>query len=107
MMTDAAYRENYKLIDWSGFIPRDRSRKVDVARSDLACPMIQSDNVEIVSPLDGQTYTSNSRYEQHVKDHGCIITGRDPSLTRRKPKQKPDIAAARAAVDKVLAKNGI
>lgn len=104
-MTSQAYRENFSAIDWSGLIPRTRRGEQQPKRSDLACPMIISDEMPAGHhPHDGKAYTSKSAWRAVNRAGGYVEVGNDPA--RNKPRQKPkaDRKAIRASIERARAR---
>jgi hypothetical protein len=65
-------------------------RHLGVARSDLPCPAVISDELPggaLECPADGRTYTSKADYYRAVKAAGCEILGSKETLPRPKPKK--------------------
>jgi hypothetical protein len=63
------------LNDWYA---EKAAHSIPVARSDLPCPMIISDGIEMKSMLDGQTYTSKRAYHDSLRKGGCeVVYGED------------------------------
>lgn len=53
-------------------------------------PMILPDIQPYKSMIDGSEITSRSRHREHLRQHGCIEVGNDPSLYKpRKPLESP------------------
>lgn len=114
MTMTAAYKENYKLIDWSVPIKTpDRPKEVRSARSDIACPYIIRDHIRpTFNHADGKTYESATSFKRGVKEAGkrqgrdLEIVGDDPAFLTPKPREiaaDPTIKAdIKAAYDKVV-----
>ena len=100
-----SYRENYKLIDWSVPIEIERKPQLPPARSALPFPMVISDQIEIKSMVDGQTYTCKAALRQSYRAKGYVEVGNE----QMKPaaKVKPDRKAIRNSVGKALNRVGI
>jgi hypothetical protein len=104
-MTSKAYRENFKLIDFSRDIALPVKVRSEPKRSDLPCPRIASDIMSPVqSQLDGKIYDSKSALRATYRSAGVIEVGNDPA--RLKPRQKPPVEdrAIADAVDKAAAR---
>lgn len=82
-----------------------RIRERTEARSDLPCPMIVSDQVEVKSMVDGQIYTSKRALRQSYRDKGYVEIGNEQQKMPVKP--KPDRRAIRNSVRGALSKVGI
>lgn len=101
-----AYKEGYSRIDWSVPVPKSSERAyIPPARSDLACPMFNSDTMDPVEHVDGKFYTSKSQYRAVTKAHGYIEVGNDPARHKRPLKPKPDRKAIKEAVAKAVAQH--
>jgi hypothetical protein len=100
-----SYKENYDLIDWSQPIIIERKEKLPPARSDLPCPMVISDDLEIKSMVDGKTYTSKRALRQSYRANGYVEVGNEEQKMPAKP--KPDRKAIRMAARKALSQVGI
>lgn len=51
---------------------------------------VMPDIAEYRSMIDGTMITSRSRHREHLRDHGCVEIGNDPSLRAQpKPLQSP------------------
>lgn len=75
------------------------------ARSGLAFPMVISDQIEVKSMVDGQTYTSKSRLRRSYRENGYIEVGNEEQ--KMPPKPKPDRKAIRESVAKAMNRAGI
>ena len=84
-MPNDAYRENYKLIDWSKEIVVERKPQEPVQRSDLPVPFVISDNMAPLEHVDGRIYTSKRAYDVTTRAHGYIEIGNE-----KLPMKKPD-----------------
>lgn len=111
-MPNNAYRENYKLIDWSKEIVVERKERIPSQRSDLPCPMIMGDTIEPTrSMATGEMFTSKSKLRATYKPDGnpqgvrFNEVGNEP--LKPAPKPKPDRKAISDSVDKAFAKAGI
>jgi hypothetical protein len=104
-----AYRENFKLIDWSGFKPSQAPPQPVRKRSRLAGPMVISDTMEPVqSMLDGRMYTSKSKLRATYRAAGVTEVGNDVSLKPPPPpRSRHDRKAVRAAVGRAFSKAGL
>ena len=100
-----SYRDNYALIDWSVPIEIERKEQQPPKRSALAFPMVISDQIEIKSMVDGQTYTSKSALRQSYRAKGYVEVGNEEM--KPAPKPKPDRKAIRNSVGKALNRVGI
>jgi len=56
-------------------------------------PSVIGDIGEVVSAINGKTYTSRSTYGAHVKSHGCEIVGNDWNNLpmKREAQDAPDL----------------
>jgi hypothetical protein len=111
-MPNQAYRENYKLIDWSKEIVVERKERLPVTRSDLPAPMIVGDTIEPTrSMADGRIYTSKAMlratYKPSGNPHGNSYT--EVGNEKLKPKEKPksDRKAISDSVERAFAKVGL
>jgi hypothetical protein len=95
-------RETGEMIESAEFDRRKLSRR---ATSNLAFPMVVSDQIEIKSMVDGKTYTSKSALRQSYRAKGYLEVGnesfKDPL------KFKPDRKSIRNSVGKALNRVGI
>lgn len=73
------------------------------ARSHLATPMVIGDTMDPTVHVDGQYYTSKSKFREVTKANGCIEVGNDPARLRPTPKPKPDRKAIKEAVQRAVA----
>lgn len=104
-MTSHAYRENYKLIDFSKDIVIQPKARPLPKRSSLPCPRIASDIMEPVqSQLDGKIYESKSALRATYRAAGVIEVGNDPARLRPRAKKPIDDTAVANAVDKAEAR---
>jgi len=90
------------------FVPADeyRARKwADVATSDLPCPTVISDYVEVKSMVDGQMYTSKRALRQSYRERGYVEVGNEEQ--KLPPKPKPDRRKIRESVEKAFSQAGI
>lgn len=76
-----------------------------VQRSELPCPMIVSDQIEIKSMVDGEIYTSKRALRQSYRDKGYIEVGNEEQ--KMPPKPKPDRKGIRDAVRRAASRVGI
>lgn len=112
-MPNDAYRENYKLIDWSQPLPELPPKEhIAPARSSLPAPMVVGDSIEPTrSMADGKYYTSKSRLRGTYKPNGnpngnsYIEVGTEALKPKEKP--KPDRKAINASVEKAFARVGL
>lgn len=82
-----------------------RIRNENAQRSDLPCPMIISDHIEIKSMVDGETYTSKRALRRSYRERGYLEVGNEEQKIPAKP--KPDRKAIRHSVQKALSRVGI
>ena len=73
-------------------------------RSDLPCPALISDQIEIRSMVDGQTYTSKSALRRSYRRHGVTEVGNE-EMKAKAPVQ--DRKAIRTSIEKACARVGI
>lgn len=67
-------------------VPKHLYRRPNESRSDLPAPMIISDTLDYVqNPVNGQTYSSKSKYYKAVRDAGCEILGSEKPSASPKP----------------------
>lgn len=100
-----AFKENYKLIDWSKPLPVERKKRGPVARSDLPAPRIASDVMAPVQSMaTGQMYDSKSAIRAEYRRLGMIEIGNDPSRLRPRKRPKVSDAAINETVEKAVAK---
>ena len=103
-MSSAAYKENYKLIEWRPF-PKRRRTDIAPARSDLPRPMIIVDTMdEVQSQATGKWYTSKSALRAEYKRLGMVEVGNDPARFRKKERPKPDFKAIKDQIEKAEAR---
>ena len=99
----SSYQERYKLIDWSVPIIIEEKPRLPVARSDLPCPQIISDEMPPTQSMaDGKIYTSKSGIEAATRRAGCVTVGND----KREPfkRKKPTRDEIKATVEKAAAR---
>lgn len=88
---------------------RQRLRKVKhetpPARSDLNCPMIISDQIEVKSMVDGKMYTSKNGLRRSYRHHGYTEVGNEEQKVPAKT--APDRKGIKNAVGKAFAQTGI
>lgn len=82
-----------------------RIRRDDVARSDMPCPMLIPDHIEVKSMVDGQMYTSKSALRRSYRERGYIEIGNEQQAMP-KPK-KPDRREIRQSLQKAMSRIGI
>lgn len=73
------------------------------ARSDMPCPMLISDSMELTEHVDGRFYSSKSTYRRVTKAHGLIEVGNDPGRFNR-PKRPDRDKGIDQAIDKAIAR---
>lgn len=106
-MSSAAYRENFKLIDFSKEIPAPARSRPDVRakRSDLPCPRLASDVMDPVqSQLDGKMYDSKSALRRTYQAAGVVEVGNDPARLRPFVRPKTDRKQIKDTVEKAVAR---
>lgn len=105
-----AYRDNFTLIDWSGFRPTLTPKLSTPKRGDVSAPMLIRDGMDpIRNHADGGIYDSKSAYYKAVKAAGCEVVGNDSSLAKAKPKEYVPEGVGRdikRAIDELKAKRG-
>lgn len=111
-MPNDAYRENYKLIDWSKEIVIERKERTEAQRSDLPAPMIIGDSIEPTQSMaDGKYYTSRARlrgtYRPSGNPHGNSYIEVGNETLKPKEKPKPDRRAINDSVERAFAKTGL
>jgi hypothetical protein len=74
-MTSQRYKENFALIDWSDFRPRERARQAPPERSGLAAPLVMNDISEFQSPIDFSLISSRSALREHERKYGVRQCG--------------------------------
>lgn len=74
-------------------------------RSDLPCPHIMSDQIEVRSMVDGKTYTSKAALRQSYRAGGYVEVGNEEM--KAPPKPAPDRKGISEAVGKAFARVGI
>ncbi len=101
----AAYRENYKLIDWSKELGTERKERIVLPRSSLPAPMVIGDAIEVKSMADEEFYTSKAKLRRSYRELGYIEIGNEVQkpLTRKRA-SKSDISDS---VEKAFARTGI
>jgi hypothetical protein len=101
----AAYRENYKLIDWSKELKAERKEPLVPARSTLPAPMVIGDAIEVKSMADGAFYTSKAKLRRSCRELGYIEIGNEVQTPpKRKRASKRDISDS---VEKAFARAGM
>lgn len=104
------YRDNFALIDWSGFRPTLTPKPSIPKRGDVSAPMLIRDGMDpIRNHADGGVYDSKSAYYKAVKAAGCEIVGNDSSLAKAKPKEYVPEGVGhdiKRAIDELKAKRG-
>lgn len=105
MTPDEAYRQNYRLIDWSVPIPSPPRREHHIARSHLPCPYIVGDGIEVKSMVDGKIYTSKAALRRSYREKGYIEVGNEEQ--KMPPKPKPDRRAIRESIERAFSQTGI
>lgn len=71
-----------------------------VARSDLPCPMVISDQLDdIVNPADGQRYSSKSAYYKAVRAKGCEIVGNEKPTAAPRPQLDDPVHDIKRAIE--------
>lgn len=103
-MTSAAYREGLARIDWSDLKPRKPKQHEPAKRSDLACPMVISDEMPLGHhPHDGQAYTSKAAWRAANKAGGYVEVGNDAARLKPRTKPKADRTAIRSSLERARA----
>ena len=77
------------------------------ARSDLACPRVSTDTMDLTEHVNGQYYDSKSQFRAVSKENGLIEVGNDPARLRPKAKAIPDRQARREAIKQAIAQAGL
>lgn len=98
-----------------GWIKTDRGwrksygpeRKPSDARSDLACPRVSTDTMDLTEHVDGRFYDSKSQYRAVTKANGMVEVGNDPARLRKPGKPKADPNKRRDDVKKAIAQAGL
>lgn len=72
------------------------------ARSDMACPMIISDDMPAAEHVDGRTYTSKAAFRAVTKANGYIELGTEKQKPYVPP--KPDRKAIRESLERAKAR---
>lgn len=73
--------------------------------SDLPCPTVISDYVDVKSMVDGQMYSSKSALRRSYRQHGVVEVGNEEM--KAAPKPKPDRRAVRESIEKACSRAGI
>lgn len=106
-MSSSAYRDNFKLIDFSKEItipPRARPN-VQAKRSDLPAPRLASDVMDPVqSQLDGKMYDSKAALRRTYRAAGVVEVGNDPARLRPFVRPKVDRKEIKQTVEKAIAR---
>lgn len=77
-------------------------RRPNESRSDLPAPMIVSDTLDYVqNPVNGQTYSSKSKYYKAVRDAGCEILGSEKPSASPKPQLDDPGADIKQAIEQL------
>lgn len=90
------------LVEPSEFYAR---KMAGIQTSHLPCPALISDQIEVKSMVDGQTYTSKSALRRSYRDKGYVEVGNEELKPKTLP--KPDRKAIRNSVGKALSRVGI
>lgn len=85
--------------------PRECVKVLPDRRGLVAAPMVMQDGIEVVSMVDGKTYTSKSALRRSYREQGYIEVG-DQKQTPR-PKPKPDKAGIRKSLAKAFSQVGL
>jgi len=101
-----SYKENFKHIDFSdleGVTSFNHGAEGDGQRSDLPMPTVISDNIEVKSMVDGQTYTSKRDLRRSYRENGVVEVGSEKAKpqTRKKPK------GVRESIKKAIAQTNL
>lgn len=109
-MTSDAYRQNFKLIDWSVPLPEIKREPLQVQRSDLACPLIIGDTMpETQSMVDGSWHTSKSGIRATYKPSGNREGKEYTEIGNDKPpprqRHRTDRKAIKDSVEKAVARH--
>ncbi len=90
---------NGEVVEKGG--PKDV--RLQPARSDLPCPMLQGDTMDAVQhPCTGEYLTSKSRFREVTRAHGCVEVGNEKLKPLVKP--QPDRKAIRRSIEKAFAR---
>lgn len=103
MNPDQAYRDNFKLIDWSVPIETVKPERPKGPWGDVACPTFISDHMEPTQSMaDGKVYDSKRAMSAATRRAGCIEIGNEKipprqrqTVTKREVKDSLERAQAR------------
>jgi hypothetical protein len=104
MAGPCVYRPDHPLANENGMVPKHLAGEPRTARSRLPGPMIISDQIELKSMVDGETYTSKSALRRSYRERGYVEIGNEEQKIE---KPKPDRKAIRNAVGKAMNRAGI
>lgn len=102
-MSNAAYKRGYDKIDWSKHVPWEPKPRQAPKSSDLPCPRIATDTMDLTEHVDGKFYDSKSAFRRVTKENGMVEIGNDPARLRKPKKPKADPKQRREAVAKATA----
>lgn len=100
-----AYRDNYRLIDFSKDLSVRRAAKPAPKRSALGFPMVISDTMEPTEHVDGRFYTSKQAFRAVTKREGLIEIGTEklPKPVRQRGSRAERMQAIKTAAEKLSA----
>ncbi len=76
-----------------------------IGRSDtLPVPMFISDTMDPTEHVNGEFYTSKSRFRSVTKAHGLVEVGNDPQRLKHRELKKPNRAEIKQSVQKAAAR---
>lgn len=91
-----------ELVEPAEFYAR---KQANVQMSELPCPTIISDQIELQSQVDGKIYTSKAALRQSYREKGYVEVGNEE--LKAKPLPKVDRKAVRDSVRKAASRVGI
>lgn len=101
-MPSQAYRDNYKLIDFSKEIEPARRERPQPKQSGLAFPMVITDSMPETEHVDGKFYTSKRAFREVTRREGYVEIGNE-KLKPFKP-TRPDKGEIMNSLRKAKAK---
>ena len=82
------------------------NREPPPKRGNHPAPRIASDNTEVVSQVDGRTYTSKAALRQSYRDKGYVEVGNEDATKHTKAPPR-DTSGIKEAVGKAMSRVGV